>query len=649
MSKLTRQTMQLFASNAGANQLEVFGSLAEGGADYLNPGSAAIPEIQSLSNYLEGLFGAVIGSNYPSIQDLNALFYLFAYELCYMFEMGIPEWDAATTYYTNSFVQVSGVLYQSLQDNNLNEPPASSPSYWGSALQASATVFKQNGTFVAPTGVTAVDVIVDFPAQGGDLGDAMSENFSSFCANLVDPDGNLYTWGQNGFGQLGVGDTTSRSTPTLVNGIAPSKWRQVVLGNGGGIGIDTFGTCYTWGGPSDGGGGQGSDSMSTSAPGQVLGNTPFYKLIEAPGQQGTGAGALDGNFNLWTWGFNGNGVLGVGDTINRSSPTLVLGNIQFQRAMYTVSGQGIMALDFSGNLWGWGIGSSYQLGNGTNANQSSPVKVIGNHVFKSFQVFDQAPSAITWGLDTAGQLWAWGTDSYGFFGNNTINTSHSSPVAVAPGIVFKSLAVGTTNNIQTVFGGIDTSGNAWLWGYNGYGALGNNSVTNTSSAVQVVGGINFSYLYVNAYGHACFGIDVSGNLWSWGSNASGILGIGSDPTIVTGTSSPVMVVGGNKWTKVYGTWTSGGKPVIVGIDIAGRVWCWGDNTDGELGNGNTTPQSSPVLVVGPWHPMALNTPQKRFRIAVTPGQSYAITLGYPASFGGEVIGLLAKQVTVQYG
>lgn len=126
MSKITRQTMQQFGSTSGASQIEQFGSLAAGVPVY----TTNVATIQSLAAWLEGWFGAVVGSNLPAIEDLNAICYVFAYQLAYGLQAGIPEWDAGTTYYKGSLCtqSVTGVIYLSLVDNNTNN--ALSTSNW---------------------------------------------------------------------------------------------------------------------------------------------------------------------------------------------------------------------------------------------------------------------------------------------------------------------------------------------------------------------------------------------------------------------------------------------------------------------------------------------------------------------------------------
>lgn len=116
MSKLSRKNQLLFGSLAGAGQIGKFGSLAAG-----SPDTTTDPElVQSLSNYLTGWFGAVVGSNSPAIEDMNALCFLYAYQLCYLFQSGIPEWNSQTTYYIGSLVNSNGVIYTSIVDDNLN-------------------------------------------------------------------------------------------------------------------------------------------------------------------------------------------------------------------------------------------------------------------------------------------------------------------------------------------------------------------------------------------------------------------------------------------------------------------------------------------------------------------------------------------------
>lgn len=115
MAKLPRVLQRLFGSTAGGTEVGQFGSLAAG-----TPITTSDPVVmQSLSNWLGGWNSAVIGSNSPCIEDMNAVGVVLARQLAYIFENGVPEWETNTTYYVGALVSVGGVLYQSLTNSNL--------------------------------------------------------------------------------------------------------------------------------------------------------------------------------------------------------------------------------------------------------------------------------------------------------------------------------------------------------------------------------------------------------------------------------------------------------------------------------------------------------------------------------------------------
>lgn len=120
MSKITRKTQLGFGTTAGTNQLVQYGSFAAGTPVY----SSDPATMQALDNFLTGWFGGVVGSESPCIEDMNTLFYLAFYQLRYLFQAGVPEWDSATAYYIGSKVNVAGKTYTSLTDSNTNNNPS---------------------------------------------------------------------------------------------------------------------------------------------------------------------------------------------------------------------------------------------------------------------------------------------------------------------------------------------------------------------------------------------------------------------------------------------------------------------------------------------------------------------------------------------
>lgn len=116
MAKLTRVFQNIFGVNAGATEIAEFGSLAAG-----SPLLTSDPiVIQSLANWTDGWFSAILGSNSPCIEDMNAVCYLAFRQLAYLFQAGIAEWDSSTTYYIGSLVNSSGVIYKSITNANIN-------------------------------------------------------------------------------------------------------------------------------------------------------------------------------------------------------------------------------------------------------------------------------------------------------------------------------------------------------------------------------------------------------------------------------------------------------------------------------------------------------------------------------------------------
>lgn len=126
MAKIARKTMQIFGSAAGVGQIAQFGSLAASAPVFTTDPNV----IQALANYLGGWFSGVEGANSPAIEDMNALCYLYAYQLAYLYQEGIPEWDTATTYFIGSVAQDgSGNAYSSLTNTNLGNA-LTNASFW---------------------------------------------------------------------------------------------------------------------------------------------------------------------------------------------------------------------------------------------------------------------------------------------------------------------------------------------------------------------------------------------------------------------------------------------------------------------------------------------------------------------------------------
>jgi alpha-tubulin suppressor-like RCC1 family protein len=281
------------------------------------------------------------------------------------------------------------------------------------------------------------------------------------------------------------------------------------------------------------------------------------------------------------WGCNNCGQLGVGNLTSRSSPVSVVGGFNDWSQISAGSGHSL-GVRTNGTAWGWGDNSSGRLGDNTITARSSPVSVVGGFTdWCQVSAGDQH----SLGVRTNCTVWAWGINTCGRLGDNTI-TARSSPVSVVGGFTdWCQVSAGGLHSL-----GVRTNGTAWAWGMNGSGRLGDNSTANRLSPVSVVGGFT-DWCQVSAGGNHSLGVRTNCTAWAWGINTAGILGTGN----TTARSSPVSVVGGfNDWCQV----SAGSFVHSLGVRTNGTAWAWGCNGNGRLGDNTATNRSSPVSVVG---------------------------------------------------
>ena len=131
MAKLTRETAKIFGETASTTNTPVeigqFGSAKAG--TYNATGDIAT--IQSLSAWSNGWIDAVTPTDqFPPLPEMTAVHKVLSYQNAYVLQQGMPEWDSATTYYANGFCSQGGLIYRSIEDNNLNNSPSDSPTKW---------------------------------------------------------------------------------------------------------------------------------------------------------------------------------------------------------------------------------------------------------------------------------------------------------------------------------------------------------------------------------------------------------------------------------------------------------------------------------------------------------------------------------------
>jgi alpha-tubulin suppressor-like RCC1 family protein len=343
--------------------------------------------------------------------------------------------------------------------------------------------------------------------------------------------GALFSWGEGGNGELGSGATTDRSSPVQVGAL--TDWQKLACGQKHILAIKTDGTLWAWGLNTVGQLGDGS-TTTRSSPVQIGADTD-WATIAANGTLAGGAefsAAIKTGGTLWTWGENGSGQLGVGNTTDRSSPTQVGALTTWSKV--ACSGKAMFAIKTDGTLWHWG-GSAYTVGPAT----SSPVQVGALTNWASIAAGNEHVLAVK----TDGTLWAWGLNSSGAVGDGT-TTTRTSPVQIGALTTWSKVAAGGamySYNFGNSFA-IKTDGTLWSWGEGSSGALGSGATTDRSSPVQV--GALTDWDQITVRHETVLATKTGGTLWAWGGNGVGQLGDGT----TTSKSSPVQIGALTNWS-----------------------------------------------------------------------------------------------------
>ena len=266
----------------------------------------------------------------------------------------------------------------------------------------------------------------------------------------------------------------------------------------------------------------------------------------------------------YCWGDNLSNVLGTPIGLHSSAPIRSEG-MGAATSVYPGLGS-TCALAVAGDLWCWGSGGL------------PPQPVPGAVVFSSLAM----GYSFSCGLDVDGAAWCWGYGGDGSLGTGSTTESQPTPTAVSGGRAYVELR--THPSGRTVCG-LTAAKEAWCWGANGEGQVGDGTTTQRNEPTAVAGGVEFETISVGM-NHAC-GLTAAGAAYCWGGNQFGQLGqIGASPT-------PSPVDGGLTFASI-----AAGASYTCAVATSGAGYCWGYNDSGQLGTGSSTPTSTPVAVAG---------------------------------------------------
>lgn len=301
-------------------------------------------------------------------------------------------------------------------------------------------------------------------------------------------DGKVLTWGSNfPNGQLGIGTTQDEADPTVLAGITDAT--MIAAGDTHGL-ASNGATIYAWGNNAFG---QLGLTTNATCGGGACSRSP-QPIPNMGNIRGLGAGSLHslailGDGSVWTWGSNGRGQLGAGAVPGGITPVKVLGlggNGNLGNIVQVAGGEGhSLALDANGNVYAWGMNDQGQLGlNRTDpGDYSYPFQVtsLSNIVaiaagYRHSMALRNDGTVFTWGFNSAGQL------GQGTIGSNTPCGCNPTPTAV-PGLSgVVAIGAGHEHSLAVL-----ADGTVRAWGQNNTFQIGVTAPANVSSPVQVPG------------------------------------------------------------------------------------------------------------------------------------------------------------------
>ena len=457
------------------------------------------------------------------------------------------------------------------------------------------------------------------------------------CA--LDNRGGEFCWGENSNGQAGNPDTANNflvpvSVMSQSTMISTGYNHACLLRNG---------KAYCWGDDTYGELGNNTTTatpQSTPVPVYTGGVLSTLTLIQIGAGQ-TWTCALASNGNAYCWGNNSTGVglsdaIALGNNTNTASsvPVLVSGGLSFTQI--SVGSDFACGLTSAGLAYCWGNNHSDQMGNGGTALSLVPVAVtatFGSQLYQLTLTQIAAGTGYACALASTGAAYCWGLGTSGQLGNSASSTA-ATAVAVTVSGVLSGAALVQISTGSTTTCALDSSGAAYCWGAGGSGQLGNGLTTATQTTAVAVTATSIGSPLVQITAGTSFACAVAstGAAYCWGLGTGKQLG----NNLNTSSTTPVAVTATGALTGATLFQISSGQLATCTQDTTGAFYCWGTNTNGQLGNASTTSSNVPVVV-------AAIVPGPPTGVSATPGDTTAtISWTAPASLGtGTLTGYTA--------
>ncbi|TVP86104.1 MAG: hypothetical protein EA375_02250 [Acholeplasmataceae bacterium] len=369
--------------------------------------------------------------------------------------------------------------------------------------------------------------------------------------------GRIFTWGYNAFGQLGDGTTEHRYTPIEI----------------------------------------------TSQFGLVIDETIIHVALG-----GFHSTVLTSAGRVFTWGRNSSGQLGDGTTTDRHAPTdithqfgLVVDESIIQISLGT---RHSAASTSAGRVFTWGNNVYFELGDGTWTHRNTPTDITAGFGLSGGETIIQVSLGFrhSAALTSEGRVFTWGDNGAGSLGDGT-NTDRIVPTEITAHFNLELnemiIRISMGNGHSSA---LTSDGRLFMWGYNPSGQLGIGTTTNINIPTEVAGhlilqaGETFIQISLGDFHSAA--LTSTGRLFTWGWNNSGQLGNGTTTDNFASNPLPIDITSN---LDLLGHETV--VQVVLGgshsscLTSTGRVFVWGSNTYGQIGDGTTTHHTTPYALL----------------------------------------------------
>jgi alpha-tubulin suppressor-like RCC1 family protein len=453
---------------------------------------------------------------------------------------------------------------------------------------------------------------------------------------VLTSDSTLYGFGNNQYYQLGDGTTTSRNNPTAVDRSGALSGKTITSVAGGGqhsFVLTTEGRAYSFGYNNFGQLGDGTTN-----------NHPTAAIVADVGKFITAISLGDGNSmmlssdgTVFTIGCGTNGTIGDGTKTHRTLPYAVNATYFNGKPVVAISAGGFhnIVLTNDSLLYGFGEDASSQLGDGSSTAKTVPVLIpmtaMANKTvttiragYSNTMVLGREPPPLV------GKIYAMGYNNIGQYGDGT-TTSKMVLGAITtnlPSTKFVAVAAGASHTLY-----LTSDGKVYAAGQNTDGCLGDTTTTDNTALVAVswsgiLIGKTASVIGAGISLSALIGND--GKVYTWGANSQGQLG----DTSTTPKHAPVAIYTATALSgKTIAAIAVGGSHILV-LGTDKRIYAWGSNTFGQIGDGSTTNYNNAIAI-------STSVMGSAVPIAIAAGLAHSVALGSDGnvySWGSNSVG-----------